>query len=44
MKDYVHRNKLWHSIAHDADIKETFVDRLRDGVEAVYGRWNEKQG
>ena len=43
MKDYVNRNKLWHSIAHDADIKQEFVDRVRNGVEAVYGRWEKKQ-
>jgi glycerol-1-phosphate dehydrogenase [NAD(P)+] len=39
MRDYVQRNKLWHSIAHDVDIKQDFVDRVRAGVEGVYGPW-----
>jgi glycerol dehydrogenase-like iron-containing ADH family enzyme len=39
MRDYVRRNKLWHSIAHDVDIKQDFVDRVRAGVEGVYGPW-----
>jgi hypothetical protein len=39
MRDYVQRNGLWHSIAHDVEIKKDFVDRLRAGVEGVYGPW-----
>jgi glycerol dehydrogenase-like iron-containing ADH family enzyme len=42
MRDYVHRNKLWHSIAHDVEIKQEFVDRVRAGVEAAYGPWRGK--
>jgi len=39
MRGYVHRNGLWHSIAHDVEIKQDFVDRIRSGVEGKYGRW-----
>jgi len=39
MRGYVHRNGLWHSIAHDVEIKQDFVDRIRAGVEGKYGRW-----
>jgi glycerol-1-phosphate dehydrogenase [NAD(P)+] len=39
LRDYVRRNGLWHSIAHDAEIKQDFVDRIRADIEAVYGRW-----
>ncbi len=42
MRDYVRRNGLWHSIAHDVEIKKDFVDQLRAGVEAVYGPWRGK--
>lgn len=42
MRDYVHRNKLWHSIAHDAEIKSDFVDQVRAGVERAYGPWQGK--
>ena len=37
MRDFVARNGFWHSIAHDVAIGPDFVDRLRDGVEKVYG-------
>jgi hypothetical protein len=39
LRDYVRRNGLWHSIAHDTEIKPDFVERIRDGIEAVYGPW-----
>ncbi len=39
LRAYVQRNGLWHSIAHDTEIKPEFVDRVREGVEAVYGPW-----
>ena len=42
LRDYVHRNGLWHSIAHDVEIKQEFVDRIAGDVEAVYGRWTGK--
>jgi hypothetical protein len=42
LRDYVHRNGLWHSIAHDVEIKQEFVDRIAGDVEAVYGRWPAK--
>ena len=29
LHDYVTRNGLWHSIAHDVEIKQEFVDRIR---------------
>lgn len=38
MRDFVTTNRLWHSIAHDVAIGPDFVDRVRDGVEAVYGK------
>jgi glycerol dehydrogenase-like iron-containing ADH family enzyme len=37
MRDFVVRNGLWHSIAHDVPIGPDFVARVRRGVEAVYG-------
>ena len=37
MRDFVIRNGLWHSIAHDVAIGLDLVDRVRHGVEAVYG-------
>jgi glycerol-1-phosphate dehydrogenase [NAD(P)+] len=40
MRDYVRRNGLWHSIAHDVEIKQDVVDRIKSDVEGVYGRWN----
>ena len=36
MRGFVHRNGLWHSIAHDTAIAPGFVDRVRDAVEAAY--------
>jgi glycerol-1-phosphate dehydrogenase [NAD(P)+] len=39
LRDYVRRNGLWHSIAHDTEIKPDFVERIRDGIEAIYGPW-----
>jgi glycerol-1-phosphate dehydrogenase [NAD(P)+] len=39
MRDYVHRNGLWHSIAHDTIIGQDFVDQVRQGVERVFGPW-----
>jgi glycerol dehydrogenase-like iron-containing ADH family enzyme len=43
MRDYMHRNGLWHSIAHDVEIKQDFVDRIRSDIETVYGPWPKKQ-
>jgi hypothetical protein len=42
LHDYVHRNGLWHSIAHDVEIKQEFVDQIEADVEAVYGKWTGK--
>ncbi|MBM3534151.1 MAG: iron-containing alcohol dehydrogenase family protein [Alphaproteobacteria bacterium] len=39
MRDFVHRNRLWYSIAHDAEVDAKFVDRVRAGVEGAYGAW-----
>ena len=39
LRGYVARNGLWHSIAHDVEIRQDFVDRVRAGVEAAYGPW-----
>jgi glycerol-1-phosphate dehydrogenase [NAD(P)+] len=39
LRGYVQRNGLWHSIAHDVEIRQEFVDRVRAGVEAAYGPW-----
>ncbi len=39
LRGYVERNGLWHSIAHDVEIRQDFVDRVRAGVEAAYGPW-----
>lgn len=39
LRTYVQRNGLWHSIAHDVEIRQDFVDRVRAGVEAAYGPW-----
>ena len=42
MRNYVTRVGLWHSIAHDVEIKQDFVDRIRSDIEAKYGRWTGK--
>ena len=39
LRSFVHGRGLWHSIAHDVDIGQDFVDRVREGVEDVYGTW-----
>ena len=39
LRAFVQRNGLWHSIAHDVEIRQDFVDRVRAGVEAAYGPW-----
>lgn len=36
MRAFVHRNALWHSIAHDTEIPPGFVARVREDVEAAY--------
>jgi len=39
LRDFAHRNGLWHSIAHDTVLGQDFVDTVRDGVQRVYGVW-----
>jgi len=39
LRSFVHGRGLWHSIVHDVDIGQDFVDRVREGVEDVYGAW-----
>jgi len=39
MRKCVPRVGLWHSIAHDIENKQDFVDRIRSDMEAKYGRW-----
>jgi glycerol-1-phosphate dehydrogenase [NAD(P)+] len=39
LRGYVQRNGLWHSIAHDVEIRQDFVDRVRAGVETAYRPW-----
>ena len=42
MRKYLIRVGLWHSIAHDIEIRQDFVDRIRSDIEAMYGRWTGK--
>jgi glycerol-1-phosphate dehydrogenase [NAD(P)+] len=44
MRDFVRRNGLWYSIAHDTEIAPDFVARLRAGVEAAYDVSTDKPG
>ena len=39
LRSFVQKRGLWHSIAHDVDIGQDFVDRVREGVEDIYGAW-----
>jgi glycerol-1-phosphate dehydrogenase [NAD(P)+] len=39
LKHFVREAGLWHSIAHDVEIDPGFVDRIRETIEACYGRW-----
>ena len=39
MRRHVTEKGLWHSIAHDVEITQSFVDEVKRNVEAVYGKW-----
>lgn len=39
MKDYVHQQNLWYSIAHQAEIDSKFVNLVQENVEQCYFNW-----
>jgi len=42
MRKCVARVGHWHSIAHDIEIRQDFVDRIRSDIEDKYGLWARK--
>ncbi|MGI9490904.1 MAG: iron-containing alcohol dehydrogenase [Geminicoccaceae bacterium] len=40
LKGFVRRAGLWYGIAHDADINDAFVDRVRTNIEGKFGVWD----
>lgn len=39
LRNYVRDKGLWYSIAHDAEITDGFLEKVKSNIEAVYGRW-----